>query len=301
MPFIIKIKDTKLAIQKQQYTTKISINTLKIEKGFSVADIIANFNNSILDAELRLQAELSSEASIRLSEDTAILNYAVDLSGRVDDNIATVNTQLNVIVTDVGALGERLDNIEVEIGPAIDVRLSNISRVYAGYYSYAVDVNNPNYGDLKDYNGETWQFLGNNLGPNNDGWVRYNDTNMGIANQVRGWVATAASLVVNPTTGLVTGWQYGDGSGFDSYFKISADHIELAGTTTFSNFAYKDMSNVTTIDGGKISTNTLDASAIKTNTLTGNMLYGGVIYNLGGNDTTYTMKIDLTNGEIHIK
>jgi len=110
-------------------------------------------------------------------------------------------------------------------------------------------------------------------------WVRYDEAALGVANQVKGWVAGASSLVVDPVTKLVTGWQYGDGSGFDSTFRISADNINLNGTVNV--IAKADMSNVTTIDGGKINT--------------------GVIYNSGGNAFTYTMKIDLNAGEIHIR
>lgn len=69
--------------------------------------------------------------------------------------------------------------------------------------------------------------------------------------------------------------------------------------------------NTTTINGGRITTgsitanqiaaNTITASQIAANTITGDMIYGGVIYNLGGGPGTYTMKIDLINGEIHVK
>lgn len=52
----------------------------------------------------------------------------------------------------------------------------------------------------------------------------------------------------------------------------------------------------TTINGGKITTN-----SITTNQLQMNTGWAGVIYNLGGNSVSYKMKIDFTNGEIHIR
>lgn len=58
--------------------------------------------------------------------------------------------------------------------------------------------------------------------------------------------------------------------------------------------------NTTTVDGGKITTGSIDVDKIKMNTA-----WAGVIYDSGatsGNEeATYSMKIDLNNGEIHIK
>ena len=52
----------------------------------------------------------------------------------------------------------------------------------------------------------------------------------------------------------------------------------------------------TTINGGKITTGSITTDQIKMNTG-----WAGVIYNQGGNSANYKMKIDFTNGEIHIK
>lgn len=301
MPTLIRIKETGLKIEKKQGITKISINTLYLEKGFQVADVISMFNTSLAEAEQRVQAEIDAEAQLRIAEDMAFSSYLVNLETSVNDNFASVTTQISTLTTDISTVASSVTQLEVTLNGTINVRLEEMAKVFAGEFDYTSTPETPAFGDLKLVSGVTYQYLGGVLGPLNDGWVVYNETALGVANTVKGWVAAASSLVVDPSTGKVTGWQYGDGSGFNSYFKISAENIELAGSTTFSDFAMKDMSNVTTIDGGKITTNTLDASAIKSNTLTGNMIYGGVIYNLGGTDSNYTMKIDLTNGEIHIK
>lgn len=301
MPTLIRIKDSGLKIEKTKGITKISINTLFLEKGLQVADIIATFNQSLYESEQRTSASITAEAQLRINADLAFSSYIVDLNTSIDDNFAGVHTSIETLTTNISAVSSSITALEVTLNGTINVRLEEIAKVFAGAFEYTLTPETPSFGDLKLVSGITYQYLGGTLGPSSDGWVLFNDTALGVANQVSGWVAGSSSLVVNPTTKEVVGWQYGDGSGFDSIFKISADYIELAGTTTFSEFAKTDMSNVTTIDGGKITTNTLDADAIKANTLTGNMLYGGVIYNLGGNATTYTMKIDLTNGEIHIK
>lgn len=59
--------------------------------------------------------------------------------------------------------------------------------------------------------------------------------------------------------------------------------------------------NTTTIDGGKITTGTITANHISTAGLNAGVIKAGVMYNTGGTSTTYTMKIDLDNGEIHIR
>ena len=299
MPTLIRIKETGLKIEKKQGITKISINTLYLEKGFQVADVIAMFNTSLADTEQRVSASIDAEAQLRINADSAFSSYLVNLETSVNDNFASVTTQISTLTTDISTVASSVTQLEVTLNGTINVRLEEMAKVFAGEFDYTLTPLTPAFGDLKLIGSVTYQYLGGSLGPLNDGWVLYNETALGVANQVSGWVATASSLVVDPSTGNVTGWQYGDGSGFNSYFKISADNIILNGSTTV--IANADMSNVTNIDGGKITTNTLNASAIQANTLTGNMIYGGVIYNVGANDSNYTMKINLTAGEIHIR
>ena len=69
--------------------------------------------------------------------------------------------------------------------------------------------------------------------------------------------------------------------------------ITVASNAITSNIYYP---NTTTIDGGKIKT-----GSITTDQLAMNTGWAGVIYNLGGGPSNYNMKIDFTNGEIHIK
>ena len=59
--------------------------------------------------------------------------------------------------------------------------------------------------------------------------------------------------------------------------------------------------NTTVIDGGKITTGTIDASLVNVTNLNAGSIKAGVIYNTGGSASNYTMKVDLDNGEIHIK
>ena len=94
-----------------------------------------------------------------------------------------------------------------------------------------------------------------------------------------------------PVPALVTTWDINAGV-YKHYFN---------GIVQFTNIANADYANAinngtTTINGGKITTNSITTDQIQMNTG-----WAGIIYNQGGNSTNYTMKIDFTNGEIHIK
>ena len=143
--------------------------------------------------------------------------------------------------------------------------------------------------------------------------VAYNATDFGIkpkytddttanaaqntADTAKSWAGSANSLIVNPTTGLITGWGYADNNYAPSNFSIHTDNFFISNSTTgakpfsivgnnihfngkvdfsnvsnTSNLALTDMSNVTTINGGKITTGTITANQIATNTITANQI-----------------------------
>ena len=94
-----------------------------------------------------------------------------------------------------------------------------------------------------------------------------------------------------PVPALVTTWD-GASQIYRHYFN---------GIVQFSNIAGADYANAinngtTTINGGKITTNSITTNQIQMNTG-----WAGVIYNQGGTSINYKMKIDFTNGEIHIR
>lgn len=93
-----------------------------------------------------------------------------------------------------------------------------------------------------------------------------------------------------PIPALVTTWD-GNSSSYKHYFN---------GIVQFSNIAGADYANAinngtTTINGGKITTGSITTNQIKMDTG-----WAGVIYNQGGTASNYKMKIDFTNGSIHI-
>ena len=94
-----------------------------------------------------------------------------------------------------------------------------------------------------------------------------------------------------PVPALITSWDNTAGT-YKHYFN---------GIVQFSNIQNADYANAinngtTTINGGKITTN-----SITTDQLQMNVGWAGIIYNQGGSAANYKMKIDFTNGEIHIK
>jgi hypothetical protein len=59
--------------------------------------------------------------------------------------------------------------------------------------------------------------------------------------------------------------------------------------------------NTTTINGGTITAHTITTGHISTNGLNAGIITAGIMYNTGGNESNYTMKVDLDSGSIHIK
>lgn len=286
----IKVEERQLDVEQKQEHVKISINTLFVERGMTYWDIIALYNKSLSDLEGRIKAKIDEEVEIRITEDEALARYQLELSTQFNNNSSAVSLELLSMSNELGAMASAITTVTAK-SDNIEVTLQDYMGVYAGYFKWSTEAE---IGNLKTIGTTTYQYLGGNMGPLADGWVVYNSTALGSANQVKGWVAGAASLVVDPVTKQVTGWQYGDGSGFNSFFKISANNIELSGTSTFSSFVQKgdpmsyltdDLNyllatevqaaienNVTTISGSKITTGTIAADRIAANVLYGKQI-----------------------------
>jgi hypothetical protein len=136
----------------------------------------------------------------------------------------------------------------------------------------------------------------------------------------------------SPKANQVATEQYVDTSiaGIDVSGDISANNDAFAQAQGFTNYA--DMVNKytslgkTIINGGYINTGLVNANSITANSISADKIMAnsisadklsvtqlsaivadlgtvnaGVLFNTGGNASSYTMKIDLNNGEIHIK
>ena len=122
--------------------------------------------------------------------------------------------------------------------------------------------------------------------------------------------ATHTSGTSSPTLGATTaveGSTYYNTSTKSGYIVSNGSWINNSSVTDTSGLALKDMSNVTTIDGGKITTGIVSTDRLNVNdimakdmTFTGKITggsggLGGIIQSYNGK-----MKIDLVNGSIYI-
>ena len=192
-------------------------------------------------------------------------------------------------------------------------------------------------------NGTNQLNLGQHI--NSAGWTDDTTANaaQNTADTAISWAGSANSLIVNPTTGLITGWGYADNNYAPSNFSIHTDNFFISNSTTSakpfsivgnnihfngkvdfsnvnntSNLALTDMSNVTTIDGGKITagssidspiinsstinSGTINGVTVNSSTISGNTINGGTIngVNITGSVIKsswidYTTTGDLTN------
>ena len=106
-------------------------------------------------------------------------------------------------------------------------------------------------------------------------------------------VASRNPFTVNAVDGTIT---FNGKVSFNSVTDVPA-----LGSTPQQVVDAVNAGTTTTIDGGKITTGSITTGHISTTGLNAGIIKAGVMYNTGGNASTYTMKIDLDNGEIHIK
>ena len=118
--------------------------------------------------------------------------------------------------------------------------------------------------------------------------------------------------------GHVAGYQ-AVATGDQSVFNIYAEKFAISSSSTFEGYSpfqidtvnHKiNMTSDVAIDGSLLVSGTIDASIVNvtninasnivSGTISADKIYSGVIYNTGGSASSYTMKINLDAGEIHI-
>ena len=212
------------------------------------------------------------------------------LSSRVANSETEISNVKQTINTKDNARALQIEQMEVRVNDT-----------FAGY-SDAIDLYVDAQGNVKSQKIET---LTTNIG------LQLQEINKLIVDTDNNWNAKSVKLITSPT-GAITGYSFQDGSGLKSNFDINADNFKISnsyntyspfsivgtslyfnGKVTFSNvtgtdnLAYKDMSNVTSIDGGKIITNSISANKINTtgliaenisaNEIVGKTIVGAVI------------------------
>ncbi len=256
---------------------------------------------------------------------TSIINQKSDLGNVanivdtrlaiVTENLATAN-QVSVLNSRVGNSETNISNLNQTINTKDSARATQINEVKASinqslsHYTDAIGLTvNPD-GSVTSSKIEELKKENENLN------ISIKETNQAIINKDNEWNAKSIKLITSPS-GAITGYSFQNGSGLKATFEINADNFKIAnsyntytpfsiiGTSLFfngkvafssvtgtDNLAYKDMSNVTTIDGGKIKTNSINADKINTTgliaenisaneivgkTFTGSIINGAVI------------------------
>lgn len=111
---------------------------------------------------------------------------------------------------------------------------------------------------------------------------------------------TSGLLSARPTT-AVLGSTYVATNESNKLYTYTATGWKVGGATSNEVVADINAGNTTTIDGGKITTGSISAGQIAANTITADKINAGVLYNIGGNSSNYTMMINFNTGEIHIR
>ena len=140
---------------------------------------------------------------------------------------------------------------------------------------------------------------------NSEFWIRADKFKMVAASQT---AASQSPFSVDATTGQITF------NGVVSFTNVT--NVPQLGSTPQQVVDAVNAGSTTTINGGKITTGSITATQIDAGSVTADRLSvstlsavsadlgivnAGVMYNSGGSAVSYTMKIDLNAGEIHIK
>ena len=288
----------------------IGLENTKASKDEVIAQVLTTISSELATPTSALGATIANLQQSIVTGDTAnassIQALSSSLEGEVDARATAINTiNTYVGVNEAGAstgtgLSAYLVGSDGKVGSA-DSQVANGIAVTNG-----VATSKWAYNSNLIVNGVSYV----------SGFGLSNSTGTGIGSEF--WIdATKLKFTNSATTGRTAPFTI-DASG-------TTPQITFNGKVSFSNVTDvpqlgstpQEVVNAinngqtTTINGGKITTgsitanqiaaNTITAGQIAANTITGDMIYGGVIYNLGGGPGTYTMKIDLINGEIHVK
>lgn len=220
-------------------------------------------------------------------ENLATTSQVSTLNSRVGDSESEITNVKNTINTKDLARANQITQLE-----------ASIDETFAGY-SDAIDLYVDANGNVKSQKIET---LTTNIG------LQLQEINQLIVDADNNWKATSTKLITSPT-GAITGYSFLDGSGLKSTFEINADNFKIAnayntyspfsivgtslyfnGKVNFSNVTGSEgivtstniqsifNSNITTIDGGKITTYSINADKIASYYLTAqNATFGNAI------------------------
>lgn len=195
------------------------------------------------------------------------------------------------------------DNVTGQVAPfTIEANGVTPNITFNGRVSFTNVTNVPVIN--KTYVQTTQPTSGMNTG---DTWIDTDDNNSLYTYNGTSWIKTQSGAktylqTTAPTSGMIVGdiWVDSDDN-YNQYRYNGSSWVVLA-----YNPATAINTGTTTINGGKITTGSITAAQIQAGSISADRLimntgWAGVIYNQGGNSASYKMKIDFTNGEIHIR
>lgn len=203
------------AVQTESLSNYQLITQNVAELGNDVAGIV-----EILDTKVN-----STEAS---SLFTTLLTSQFNTPS--SDANAWIVSQTETLANAVTANANSLSLLTADYnGLAISVQ--TLDQAQAGMFSEWDGVTAPALGQFKLVGDVYYQYLGGTFGENSDGWVQTDKSAADIAAQAETYAAGASKFVLDPN-GNITGWEFADGSGTQSVFKVHADQFQVANSQT---------------------------------------------------------------------
>lgn len=213
----------------------------RANEDLSLSQRIDTVESSYQSADSDLLARIQTEETTRADADSALSQRTTALEAETNNLNARISTEEQVRADADSALSSRTTTLESEVG-SLDARLTSDEAVYNGYFHVWDGIESLQIGYVKlDDDGTVWQYLGGNLGENNDGWVRTDkrasdlannaqasaDNAQNTADEAHTWAAGASKLITDPATGYVTGWSFGDGSNVKSTFDVHGENFNV--------------------------------------------------------------------------
>lgn len=272
-----------------------AITTLDQAMSTSISVLSSTLDNNYSSISTILSTK-AGEFNTEANAITELIGVQKDSSGNITSASGVIGTMMQKTAQSLAAAGEvtsvsaYLNNLYTagEVGSNVNILgdVINNSFKYSTTMSIAGKTYESGFG-LKTTGGGS----GTTLQPyHSEFWIRADKLKMVAASQS---AAAQSPFSVNASTGEIT---------FNGKVSFnSVTDVPQLGSTPQEVVTAINTGDTTTINGGRITAGSIQAAQISANAITSDKINAGVLYNLGGNASNYTMKIDFTNGEIHIK
>jgi hypothetical protein len=295
--------------------------------GSSVVDIVADLAALTNTLEVGVNQNITNINTLN----TNVSALETSVVSRLDGNDAAILDLDTTKVTATEALAISTEVISTTFGGNVDAYIGSIASTYADEVSAigqsvetlvvrlnGVDASITTLDEISIYQSATIRsateptIITHPLLTNGDLWINttdgvvktwngtsWDDTSNTNTEQAYTWSAESSKFITAPD-GSVTGWSFGDGTNISSFFKVQADKFEVQGTAAGYTPIAVDTTTGKLKFTGDVRFEGLGIDGGST-FISGNNISTGVIYNTGGSAVSYTMKIDLDAGYIHIK